>query len=316
MNQLIGAGRIVSGPGYIPVVTDSNNTTLQAGKRKIVVGIQQVYYATRPSPISTGAHVTASASQVLSWTNPLPVIPGNTVTSNVYFNVGTGTPTTQIASGITATSVTVSTLPETVYSWRVDSIDNGVTTVGPVVWTFDTKITPTVAVGTANSRQVAFQRVSPDPNSDATLIAVGTDDGYPLALTYTWEVAAMTDPNSTVTFVPSRFVQNPSVVLSKVTVPGTSSMTLPGATTATNWTDGNYHIRCEVFDGANAVGWTVLTLKAYANPGTGSTIYCDARKWVGFTALAGDINTDCKVDYRDLATLALQWLVCNSPDCM
>jgi hypothetical protein len=73
------------------------------------------------------------------------------------------------------------------------------------------------------------------------------------------------------------------------------------------------------FDGAQTSASRTLTVRVFVNPAASSTVYCDAKRWVDDTSvsyLTGDITQDCKVDYKDLATLILQWLVCNSPDCM
>ena len=318
VQQLIGNGRIVSAPGYAPTAV------LMADANFVQITAQQVYYATNPSPAAIGGHHTFSAAQTLSWVKPLPRIPGDTVTSDVYFGL-TNPPTTLVAGNTTASSITVTTLPENTYYWKVDSRDpdGGSPIVTPTpytgpgdTWTFDTRIAPTVTVGTANSRQAAYQRANPlDPNSDATLAATATDDGYPNPLTYQWTVATMSDPNTSVTFVPSPNVLNPSVVLSKAVVPGTSTLTISGATSATNWTDGNYHLQLTAYDGANTQGYAVLTVKVFPHPTATNTVYCDAQSFVGFTAMTGDMNNDCKVDYKDLAILASQWLSCNSLSC-
>jgi hypothetical protein len=295
MQGYIDAGYIVSAPGYAPFAaampTDANYLQVTAA---------QVAYATAPTPIVSGAQIAGPGTTTLSWVNPLPSGSGATVTSNVYFGT-VNPPVTLIAAGTAATSVSVAIVPEVLnYYWRVDSIDSitGLTP-GPVVWTFGTKITPTLTVGTRNSRQAAF-RTSTDPadqNSVAVLVATATDDGYPSPMTYTWAVGTVTDePN--VTFTPSNTVLNPSV---RFNVVKTFTLTLTAS------------------DGANTTAAKTLTVNVYNMPTATNGLYCLAKVWIdngSSTWLAGDVNQDCVVNYKDLATLAFQWLLCNSPDCM
>jgi hypothetical protein len=293
LQGLIDTGRIVSAPGYAPIAaampTDANFVQVTA---------EQVAYATSPTPFTSGAHVAGPGTTTLSWINPLPSGTGATVTSNVYFGT-VNPPVTQVATGTPATSVSVAIVPQTTYYWRVDSIDSltGLHT-NLNIWTFDTIITPTVTVGTRNNRQAAFRTgTNPaDTNSVATLEATATDDGYPSPMTYTWAVATVLDePN--VTFTPNNSVLNP---------------------TATFKTPHDYSLTLTVYDGAvNSV--KTLIVRVFPMPDATGSVYCDAKVFVdngSSTWLAGDVNQDCKVNYKDLATLAFQWLLCNSPDCM
>ncbi len=283
----ITSGNIVSQAGYEPNAIEFIDTT-DANTPSILIRALPVYYAAGPSP-AVGAHRTAQNGQVLSWVNPLPRNPGDTVTSNVYFGTNTN-PSTMIASNYSGASIQVNTLPETTYYWRIDSRDsNGgspIVTTGNV-WNFDTKITPTVSVG-YSGRQAAL-RVSDSPsdvNAVAVLVASASDDGYPSPLTYSWS-AGDNDPN--VTFS-DRNALNPTATFNTPTK--------------------DYPLTLTVFDGSQAASATV-TVRVFA-----STDYCNAAKFpTNFAALTGDMNTDCVVDGKDLATLAAQWLECNSLDC-
>jgi hypothetical protein len=285
VQQYITDGYIVSAPGFVPVAA------LRSPDANYVdITVAQVYYASQPSPVASGGHLTYSAAQTLSWNNPLPRIVGNTVTSNVYFGT-TPTPTTLVASGITAQSITVSTSAQTTYYWRVDSIDDGVTTTGPVVWTFDTVIAPTVTVGDGGNHQAALQTydVNPsDPNTlsaTVTLHATATDDGYPGALTYTW----VSNADANVTYVTGQNVLNPTV---RLNYPKLYTFTFTASDTA-NTTAKDLSV--QVF---------------------GRTDTCNAAQFAGnFGFMTADVNHDCKVNITDLSALIAEWLVCNSPDC-
>jgi hypothetical protein len=314
MNQLISNGRFVSEPGYVPVVSDANGT-LVAGKRKIVVTAQQVYYAGGPSPVATGAHETYSSSQTLSWVKPLPRIAGETVTSDVYFGT-TNPPTTKIADNTAGSSVTVTTQPQATYYWKVDSRDsNGgspiVTSVPGNPWTFDTMIAPTCTAGTANRRMAAFRNGGTDPNTTVTMVSTATDDGYPAAVTYTWTVASPQEPNVII-----NNANSPTPVIKMNTkTPPVGSVTQNGTTTT--FAANDYGFGLDVFDGSQH-GYTYVSVRIY-DLATNPSAYCDAYKWVhnsDSATLAGDLNNDCKVDGKDFAAFVLNWLACNSADCI
>jgi|GEM_PF-7092662 len=286
MNSLISLGRVYcSQPGYAPVV--SSSTEIVPGKTKTVVTATQVYYATNPSPADV--NIPLSASQTLSWVNPLPRAGGDTVTSNVYFGTNYP-PTTLQASGYGPESIVVSTTYDTRYYWRVDSIDsNGgspITTTGQV-WTFGTFIAPTVNAG-YNGRQAAL-RVSTSPadvNAVAVLVASASDDGYPSALNYTWS-AGSDDPN--VSYNPSANVLNPTVTFD---------------------TPKDYTLTLTVGDGARTAD-DAMTVRVFA-----ADDYCNAAKFpTTWDAMTGDVNEDCTVNTTDLAVLVAEWLQCNSLEC-
>lgn len=326
VKNLINKGYIVSEPGYAPVAATLNSAGGVVAESdgngvSTYITVQKVYYATNPTPAAVGGSLTCSSSQTLSWVKPYPRVTGDTVTSDVYFGT-TNPPTTLVASNTAASSVTVTTFAEQTYYWKVDSRDsNGgspiVTStpwaVAADTWNFDTKITPTMEVGTNNSgKQAAFKASGSDPNAWATLAATATDDGYPTSpLTYVWEVAGGQDAN--VVFSPSVNVLNPTVRFNVLVAPN-GSFTINGTTT--NYTDGYYHFRVQASDGARSSAWVYLIVRAYDSPAANPTVYCDAIKWIGFTAMTGDLNSDCKVDYKDLVSLVNQWLTCNSMDCL
>jgi len=79
-------------------------------------------------------------------------------------------------------------------------------------------------------------------------------------------------------------------------------------TTATLSVIGVYVLRLTATDGTLTVSDDV-TVGSYANA-------CDAAKaQPGYTALVGDINSDCKVNFLDFAELAANWLDCVSLQC-
>jgi len=120
----------------------------------------------------------------------------------------------------------------------------------------------------------------------AVLVASASDDGYPSPLIYSWS-AGDNDPN--VTFS-DRNALNPTATFNTPTK--------------------DYPLTLTVYDGSQTASATV-TVRVFAR-----TDYCNAAKFpTSFAALTGDMNTDCVVDGKDLATLATQWLECNSLDC-
>jgi hypothetical protein len=307
-NKWIAQGRITTEPGYVPVAVEFSDTnpphSVAAPVVSIMLTAQQVNYASNPSPLNapTGTPILPMTGQVLSWTNPLPLHAGSTVTSDVYFGTVTdvNSPAHLVASGLTANSYVVNTEPNMTYYWAITSHDpntggNPTTRYGKV-WGFNTRnIAPVVTFPAG--RRVAFSPGGLDPNAILTLTANVTDDGQPAGSTMTYLWAVVTPPSTTakVTFVDPNTSLSPVVKFSEL---------------------GEYRLQLAAKDGP---GWkngltttnTGLYVKVFA---VGDN--CNAAAYLnGFAYMAGDVNHDCVVDFRDFATVAAAWRQCNSASC-
>jgi hypothetical protein len=177
-----------------------------------------------------------------------------------------------------------------VYQWRVDSIDHSkdgldpnypITTQG-TCWYFRTGNSAPVA--NAGATQTVNQASGSSLwVSNATI----TDDGLPIgaAVTGTW-----TQVYGPVTVIPTPLAvtkANPNISLNLTTT-------------------GRYQFQLVATDTVLTSAPSFLNVNVYTDA-------CATAKASGFTALAGDFNTDCKVTFIDFATMASNWGACNNP---
>ena len=158
-----------------------------------------------PNP-NDGDTAVPNSTDVLSWNNPSPNNPADTITCDVYLEADDGDPNIMplIAAGIAADFVTLSELippvylsPLTKYYWRVDCTDpqggNPVTTQGDI-WTF-TVIDDEPPVVDAGPDQYLWLDMADGDGDPAkvtfTLEGQITDDGQS-PLTALWSRAAHT----------------------------------------------------------------------------------------------------------------------------
>jgi len=233
-----------------------------------------------PNP-ADGSTVSVSVNQ-LQWTLPETGPSGGIVTCDVWFGTDPdveNNPKVVIRQAVESVSVTLA--PDTTYYWALDLYDSASSTpdtpymLCPVfTFTAVSNFPPVVnAGGDIVSWLVEGSRV-------IELDGMAVDeDGVIEPLAVLWTM--ISEPNE---LNPAE-ISDPDVLNATVTVkePGT------------------YTLQLEAYDGEYTVSDTVKIL-VYADS-------CEhAQNQTGFKWLAADISRDCKVDFLDLANLAVSWL--------
>jgi len=254
--------------------------------------------ARNPNP-RDGA-IVSTLTDELSWTQPDPADPCDTVICYVYFACTTdGDPNVLIAVGeidsVTLSAVSTAEYPSGItleddkeYHWAVDCNDTGtlIMTEGPRWWTFGTgNGPPEVTVGISHI-WLTMDDGDEDANSVVfELTAEVTDDGKPSnILYYTWEVTGADSSIPTIEWLDPNTAETPKV---KFFATGSWWFELTVDDTNLTGSDGGQVI---VYDSACAA--------AIGDPGD--------------EMLAGDINEDCETNILDVVLVAESWLQCMS----
>jgi hypothetical protein len=268
---------------------------------------------------TNGITLVTLGTQALSWKAPLETYQDYTSEQKLYTNFATGIvpvdpngyPTdpngdylllaqtiARAASAVpTIKNYTMTSAVGGIYAWRVDSIDHSKDGLDPnwpktykgTVWYFRTgNSAPTALAGPIDSGTglPAMEAVSQAISSQWTSNATISDDGLPIgaAVTGTW-----TQVNGPVNAIPTPLSvtkANPNITLNLTTT-------------------GRYQFQLVPFDTDLTGAASVVNVNVYADS-------CAAAKASGFTALAGDYNLDCKVNFTDFATIAGNWAACSS----
>ena len=235
--------------------------------------------------------------EALSWENPDPNNPEETITCDVYLAENypeegkyEGDPNFTeyaqlIADDQPGTSATI--LQDLIfghtYFWRVDCTDSSGTVVGHV-WEFTiTNAEPTVDAGDEHYTWLT------DGSVTVTLDATVTDDGHPdppADVTYSWAVTAGNAGSVAIGGLPDPADPDTQAVFTAA---------------------GTYILQLTADDSELSAADTV-TINVYDNA-------CDATKAAGIQLPASDLNQDCAVNLPDLAIIAANWLECMSYDC-
>ncbi len=236
----------------------------------------------KPNPIDGGS---LSPGQVeLSWTLPDELVPGMTVTVDVYFTDDldalenfTDPDAIRIVTNQGVSSVVVQTQPKTRYYWAIDIYYGpGILPVyGPIFSFFTDNQPPTVQFETG-LLTTWLTDGTVDVNLDAAVIDDGA--GYSVA----WSVVS--EPNEGTTVIGDTAAEDTVVSLSET---------------------GQYVLQLEADDG-EYTGSNTITINVFADG-------CEAAKSLpDFELIPGDINEDCVVDDLDLAILEAHWLEGNA----
>ncbi len=257
---------------------------------------------------SDGDTAVPRSTDVLSWQNPDPNSPGDTITCDVYLvesDSNNLAPSSAVATGITSGSVTLSTLippiflsPLTQYYWRVDSTDphGDPVTEGPVTtqggeWTF-TVIDDEPPVADAGPDQYLWLDMA-DGDGDPckvtfTLTGNVTDDAQS-TLTTLWSLTYSEQAPATVVTI-----TNDAAPITTVTIDGT----------------GLYTFQLDADDAYSHDDDTVTVIvygsaceAAKGDPDDIPTTYPNGH---------GDLDNDCDTDLGDFVILAFSWLDCMS----
>ncbi|MBM4104422.1 MAG: hypothetical protein FJ263_10340 [Planctomycetes bacterium] len=259
-------------------------------------------------PIPTvGNSAVAPASDIISWTNPAPYNPSETILCDVWFRTSTtpladpnlvpGQPgALQIANDEAINSLDLSTkgitlVADRYYYWKVNVIDpnNGAPkqTNGFNWWFYTGDAAPVVNAGTD---QYVWLTAG---TKTFTLNGTFTDDGKS-SITTTWTLNPLTetDPATIVT------IANPTVVQGIKT----------SGTHTTNVTVNNTGWFFFDFTATDTAGAAVDTVNVGVYVDACAAAYADPAD-LKFEA---DVNGDCKVDLDDLAIMASEWIRCMS----
>lgn len=252
------------------------------------------HMAKTPSP-ADGSTLIASPT-ALSWTNPDPNVPGNSITCKVYFGTEPNRlsmDSITLAPNASTVEINATNFPtygaqpltnKTTYYWVVDCTETGVDPADGqgLFWKFtnDFNNAPTVDAG---DNQVVWLGKSGTPGQEVvSLDGTATDDGLPnppAALTYLWELVS--GPAS-------------AVITTNTAVD----------TTVTITEQGTYVFRLTADDTDKQTSDTVQVIV-----GNNS---CHASYLSGTNYNSKDFNTDCTVDLVDLADFAAAWLTCTN----
>jgi hypothetical protein len=259
-----------------------------------------------PNP-ADGATVPPNTAN-LSWTNPDPNNPADTISCKVYLEPYDNDPnfhTAPIATGVTTgtvnlASVGVTLMQSTTYTWRVDCTDphGDPNTRGPVttqgaLWTFTTS-NDNPPVANAGADKYVWLTMNDGTPADGkvtfTLSGSVVDDGKsPVTTLWALDTAlTQTDPATIVT------ITNPTALTTTVTIDKTGwfffnlTATDAFASSTDTMNVGVYVDACEA---------------ANADPTDIPIRYPNGN---------GDINGDCHVDLNDFAILAETWIDCMS----
>lgn len=282
---LIVTGDVVNKlQGYI----DNGRIMSYGGKGKLYMdyGITNVEKTTltgrhflKPKP-TDGSTVSTDVNK-LEWKLPEPSQPGDVISCVVYFGTDSmveNNPKVVDRQGVESVSIAIE--EEGTYYWALDLYDSGISETEPFmlcpIFSF-TAVSNFPPVVNAGGDIVSWLAEGPrviELNGTAV-----DEDGMIEPLAVLWTVTA--EPNE---LNPAE-ISDCSVLNPRVTVkePGT------------------YKLQLEAYDGEYTVSDTVKIL-VYADS-------CEhAQNQTGFKWLAADINRDCRVDFVDVANLAVSWL--------
>lgn len=223
----------------------------------------------------------APGEVVLSWTMLEPLLPGNTVTVNVYFTDNlddllyfTDPASITLISNQDVTSVAVQTQSKTRYYWAVDSyVYPGIIIYGPIFSFYVDNLAPRVDAGADIATWLE------GGSRTGSLNAIVVDEE---ATTVRWLVVS--EPNEGTAVIENATAENTNVTLSAV---------------------GEYVLQLTATDGEYS-GSDTVTINVY-NDG------CEAAKSLpDYVPILGDLNGDCKVNDLDMALLEENWLKDNS----
>jgi len=233
-------------------------------------------------PVPADGAIIAPGEVELSWTMLEPLLPGETVTVDVYFTDDlelleefTNPGAIQIVSMQNVTSAVVQTQAKKRYYWAVDSyVFPGVAPVlGPIFTFYADNLPPRVDTGADIATWL--QDGSRTGNLDATVI----DEE---ATTVQWSVVS--EPNEGTVVIENPNAEDTNVTLSAV---------------------GEYVLELLATDGEYS-GSDTVTINVYNDS-------CQAaRSLPDYVPIVGDLNGDCKVDEADMALLEENWLTDNS----
>jgi hypothetical protein len=260
-----------------------------------LVFVRSARHMTR-TPVPANQTVMLSSPSTLSWTNPDPNIPGNSITCKVYFGMDPNRlnmDTVTLAPNASTVAINATNFPtygaqpltnKSTYYWVVDCTDpsaNPADGLG-LFWKFSTDFNnaPTVDAG---SNQVVWLGKSGIPGQEmVSLVGAISDDGLPKppgAYTVKWTQ-----------------VSGPAVVTPS-----------PDNTVSTNVTitvTGTYVFQLTADDTDKQASDTVQVIV-----GTNS---CHASFLNGTNYNSKDFNTDCVVNLADLADFVAAWLACTN----
>jgi hypothetical protein len=213
--------------------------------------------------------VDSASPATLSWTNPAPRIPGDTITCDVYFGTDpnlTATGDKKVSKQAVSSYYAGTLLPNTTYYWRVDCYDPvgagpEIKTTG-MLWSFTTENqAPVVDAGAKQTVWMTSGSVIVPMN------ATVTDDGFPVpsTLTYAWTVDS---GPATPAFSPSNTVKDPNVTFTVA---------------------GVYILRLTADDGEKDANDTVK-IRVYADGDTGIVAYYKLDDATGSTAVDSSGN--------------------------
>jgi hypothetical protein len=224
----------------------------------------------------------APGEVVLNWTMLDPLLPGDTVTVDVYFTDNlddllyfTDPASITLISNQDATSVTVQTQSKTRYYWAIDSyVFPGAQPVyGPIFSFYVDNLPPRVNAGADIATWLEGD--SRTGSLDATVV----DEE---ATTVQWSV--LSEPNEGMAVIENTTAEDTNVTLSAV---------------------GEYVLELTATDGEYS-GSDTVTINVYNDS-------CEAAQSLpGYVPIVGDLNGDCKVDEADKALLEENWLDDNS----
>ena len=291
-------------------VPESNDPATEYGFDNVAIKIPGGTPALKPVPIVGGA--LSPSNPVLSWVNPDPNNPGDTITADVFIlesdvilttdpNLGPINPedgVEQVAFGTADESVDLSLAGYPVqedkyYYWAVHITDPTVGVVEGFIWNFQTFDGPPTDVSAGPDQYVWLTMDDGTPNDDKvtfTLTGTYTDDGESPVDT-TWaldEELTETDPATVVT------ITNPNSATTTVKIDNT----------------GWFYFDFTVSDSVASISDTV-NIGVYVDA-------CEAAKEdpddiaAAYPDGHGDIDGDCDTDLEDFALLAASWIECMS----
>ena len=237
------------------------------------------------NPIPADGSTVPAALDLLQWTLPEVGPYGGNVTCDVY--VGTNPSiweNPKIVNRQAVESVSVTLAGDTTYYWAIVLFDSGSSTPDePYMWwpifTFYTvgNFPPVVDANDDIDSWLANGETERVVQLGGVLVE---DDGIPGPATFEWTVTA--EPN----------VANPATF---------DDATLLNATVTVKEV-GTYTLQLEADDGESTPDTDTMQIELYADS-------CEhAQNQGGFEWLAGDVNQDCKVDFRNFASFAATWL--------
>ena len=233
-----------------------------------------------PTP-ADGATI-APGEVVLNWTMLDPLLPGDTVTVDVYFTDDlelleefTDPTAIQIVSNQNVTSAVVQTQAKKQYYWAIDSyvFPGAAPALGPIFSFYVDNLPPRVDAGADIATWLL--EGTRTGNLDATV----NDEE---ATTVQWSVVS--EPNEGTAVIEDGTAEDTSVTLSAV---------------------GEYVLELLASDGEYS-GSDTVTINVYNDS-------CQAAQSLpDYVPIVGDLNGDCRVDDADMALLEENWLKDNS----